>query len=263
MKHLLIFAGPCGVLPEEEMRREVEFLAQFRNGAHLIIRAGAYKGQLYPGKKMINGKWVATGEEYQGPGAAGVGVLAAIERDYGLETCTELQNARQVHDARQKGITWAQVGTRHMGNLPLLRSLRNWGGPVLLKRGLGNTIHEWVGAAEHLRHQSDNWVVLCERGIATHENTDPRIRWRPDVLAIPQIKADYPEYKVILDVTHSTGRRDLALPMARAAIAAGADGIMIEVMERPEESMTDAAQTVDHAQLTELMDWISGHRRCE
>lgn len=258
---MLVFAGPCGVLPAESMAREVEFLVQFKDEVDLVIRAGAYKGQLYPNKKMVDGKWVATEKEYVGMGDHGIIILGDIEKNLGIPTCTEVQNEMQGAYADVEGISWAQVGSRHMGNLPLLRWLRHRGGKILLKRGMGNTIHEWIGAAEHLRFESNNRVVLCERGIVTHEHTDPRIRWRPDVLAIPQIQADYPEFEIILDVSHSVGRRDLVLPMAKAALAAGADGIMVEVMENPAESKTDAQQTIDHREFAKLMCWIEEYKR--
>lgn len=249
----LVFAGPCGVLPLEQMEQEVAFLSQFRNDCELVIRGGAWKGQLYPGKKMVDGVWTETPEEYVGLGEAGVGILERLQEDYGLPACTEVMSEN--HLAVAKGLAWAQVGTRHMGNLPLLRALRQWNGPVLLKRGMGNTIAEWLGAAAHVLHESRNTVVLCERGIATHEHTDPRIRWRPDLLAIPQVKTDY-GYKVILDCSHSVGRRDLVLPMAKAAMACGADGVMIETISVPAESMTDAAQAVDHDGFKRIMEAI-------
>ena len=250
----LIFAGPCGVLPVEEMEKEVEFLSQFKNDCHLVIRAGAWKGQLYPDKKMVHGEWVKTEEEYQGPGYEGITTLYGMRKLHDVDTCTEVMNEDHI-DMAYNAVTWAQVGTRHMGNLPLLRELRNWDGNVLLKRGMGNTIAEWLGARAHLLHESDNRVVLCERGIVTHEHTDPRIRWRPDLLAVAQIKADY-DHEIIVDCSHSVGRRDLVLPTAKAAMAMGADGVMIEVMADPDKSMTDAAQGVNHEMFTEIMEAI-------
>ena len=144
-----------------------------------------------------------------------------------------------------------------MGNLPLLRYLREWGGPVLLKRGMGNTLSDLLGAAAHIMHGGKNSeVVLCERGVVTHDHGDPRIRWRPDILAIAQLKADSPEYRVVLDCSHSTGRRDLVRPIARAGMAAGADGLVIEVIKTPAESQTDAAQAVDHDGFKRIMEAI-------
>jgi 3-deoxy-7-phosphoheptulonate synthase/chorismate mutase len=243
------------VLPLEEMAREVEFLSQFKNDCRLVIRGGAYKGQLYPNKKLVDGVWTATPEEYVGLGDEGADILGYLGLDYHLESCTEVMCDAHVKAAKRHSITWAQVGTRHMGNLPLLRRLRDWSGPVLLKRGMGNSIAEWIGAAAHIEHGGKNEVVLCERGIVTHEHTDPRIRWRPDILAIPQVQGDY-GYKVILDCSHSVGRRDLVQPIAKAAMAAGADGVMIEVMEDPTKSMTDAAQGVDHDEFKRIMEAI-------
>jgi 3-deoxy-7-phosphoheptulonate synthase len=251
----LVFCGPCGVLEEERMNEEVEFLSQFQDDCRLILRGGAWKGQLFPGKKMVDGEWVVTREEYVGLGLEGVTILGDLGLDYHLESCTEVMCDAHVKLAKRHSITWAQVGTRHMGNLPLLRRLRGWGGPVLLKRGMGNSIAEWIGAAAHIEHGGQNTVVLCERGIATHEHTDPRIRWRPDILAIPQVKTDY-GYKVILDCSHSVGRRDLVLPIAKAAMAVGADGVMIEVIKTPAESMTDAAQAVDWDGFKRIMEAI-------
>jgi 3-deoxy-7-phosphoheptulonate synthase len=249
----LIFAGPCGVLPFEQMKQEVDFLYQFSDRCNMIIRGGAWKGQLYPDRKMVNGEWVKTEQEYVGLGDHGVQILSDIEQTYGLETCTEVMCKEHVDEARGN-VSWAQVGARHMGNLPLLRYLRGWGGNVLLKRGPANTITEWIGAAEHIFYESpvEQNVFLCERGMVTHDHTDARIRWRPDLLAVPQVQKDY-GYPVIVDASHSVGRRDLVLPMARAAMAAGAHGLMIEVMEVPEQSMTDAAQCVDHDMFEKIM----------
>lgn len=250
----LIFAGPCGVLQTEQMEKEVEFLSQFKDDCHLVIRAGAWKGQLYPNKKMVHGKWIETKEEYQGMGAEGILDLANIEVTHGIETCSEIMDDHQMAFAWGR-IKWGQIGARHMGNLPLLREMRGWSNPVLLKRGMGNTITEWLGAREHLLYQSENRVVLCERGISTFETTDPRIRWRPDLLAVAQIKADY-GHEIIVDCSHSVGRRDLVLPTAKAAMAMGADGVMIEVMEDPDKSMTDAAQGVNHEMFKRIMGEI-------
>lgn len=255
----LVFAGPCGVLETDRMHEEAQFLKQFEDRADLVLRGGAWKGQLYPGRKMVNGEWVETPEEYVGLERRGASILGAYSRSLeGFDTCTEVMSEEQVDMAAACDITYAQVGTRHMGNLPLLRYLRVWNGPIVLKRGMGNTITEWLGAREHLLHGPDNTneVILCERGIVTHEHTDPRIRWRPDILAIPQIKADY-GFPIILDVSHSVGRRDLVIPMAKAAMACGAAGIMVEVIKTPAESMTDAAQAIDHAMFTELMEAIT------
>lgn len=251
----LVFAGPCGVLPLGRMEEEVEFLAQFEDDCELVIRGGAWKGQLFPGRKMVNGEWVETPEEYVGLGDDGVRILGTLADKFGIEVSTEVMNFDHLELAAYWSLDWVQVGARHMGNLPLLRKLREWNGNVLLKRGMGNTITEWIGAAEHILHESDNTVVLCERGIVTHEHTDPRIRWRPDILAIPQIKADT-NYQIILDCSHSTGRADLVLPIAKAGIAAGADGIMVEVIKTPKESMTDAAQAVDWDGFKRIMEAI-------
>jgi 3-deoxy-7-phosphoheptulonate synthase len=263
----------------KQMREEVEFLSQFKDDCELVIRGGAFKGQLSPERKMVDGEWINTEKEYLGLEMEGLRILGVMENTFGINCCTELMCPEHV-DIACKAVYWAQVGTRHMGNLPLLRALRSWSGPILLKRGMGNTIHEWISAAEHLlssqgltgkpgailasRYDSNiegnfdnaNTVVLCERGIVTHEHTDPRIRWRPDLLAIPQIKTDYPQYKIILDCSHSTGRRDLVLPMAKAAMACGADGVMIECIKVPAESMTDAAQAVDHEMFKRIMEAI-------
>jgi len=118
---------------------------------------------------------------------------------------------------------------------------------------MGATLSDLLGAAAHIEHGALHEVVLCERGVVTHDHGDPRIRWRPDILAIAQLKADNPEYRVVLDCSHSTGRRDLVGPIARAGMAAGADGLVIEVIKTPSESQTDAAQAVDWAGFEKIM----------
>ena len=142
-----------------------------------------------------------------------------------------------------------------MQNFPLIRTISETNKPIILKRGLGNTIDEWIGVAEHLSYFGNKNIILCERGVVSFERSQ-ETRWRLDILAIAQVKQDYSQYSIIADVSHGTGRRELVIPMAKAALAAGADGIIVEVHTNPEESKTDGRQTIDIPTFAKLMKEI-------
>ena len=240
-----IIAGPCAL---EGLNEGLYLCRELKKLGANIFRAGVFKGQNRP---IINGKPC-----FWGMGEIGLQYLSIIGTAEEIPVVTEIQSEHQLALALKEDIDIIQVGARHMQNFPLIRQLaKDAQRPIILKRGLGNTIDEWLGIAEHLGYEGNNNIILCERGVVSFERS-PEIRWRLDVLAIPQIRYTYPRYSIIADVSHGVGRRELVIPMARAALAAGADGIMVEVHLNPDKSPTDARQTISIEQFGELMKEI-------
>ena len=141
-----------------------------------------------------------------------------------------------------------QIGSRNCQNFELLKTVAPIGKPILLKRGFGMTIQEFIGAADYLKAYGAKDIILCERGIKTFENAT---RNTLDFAAVPIIHQET-DYKIIIDPSHGTGRRDLVLPMSKAAIAVGADGLIIECTKEPDKALTDGFQTIDYNELSEL-----------
>jgi 3-deoxy-7-phosphoheptulonate synthase len=243
-KKPIIFAGPCALETQESALAIAKRLKELKTD---VFRAGVWKGQNRP---VVKGKPC-----YWGFGDTGVYYLKEIGKELNIPVVTEVQSERHLEIALDNDLDIIQVGARHMQNFPLIRKLSKVNKPIILKRGLANTIDEWLGIAEHLSVNGNHNIILCERGIVSFERSS-EIRWRLDVLAIPQIKYDYPQYKIIADVSHGVGRREFVIPMAKAALAAGADGLMVEVHSNPEESRTDARQTISLDTFAELMRQI-------
>ena len=206
-----------------------------KNGAH-ILRGGAFKPRTSP-------------YSFQGLEEEGLRILAAARRETGLPVVTEIVNPRDVELVAQYA-DMLQVGARNMQNFTLLREVGKCQKPVLLKRGLAATVEEWLMAAEYIISSGNDNVVLCERGIRTYETGT---RNTLDLSAVPAIK-HYSHLPIIVDPSHGTGRWRYVLPMARAAIAAGADGLMIEVHCRPEEALSDGAQSLTPMNFQQLME---------
>ncbi len=232
-EEIVVMAGPCAVESEEQLletAREVK-----KNGAH-ILRGGAFKPRTSP-------------YSFQGLEEDGLRILAAARRETGLPVVTEIVNPRDVELVAQYA-DMLQVGARNMQNFTLLREVGKCQKPVLLKRGLAATVEEWLMAAEYIISSGNDNVVLCERGIRTYETGT---RNTLDLSAVPAIK-HYSHLPIIVDPSHGTGRWRYVLPMARAAIAAGADGLMIEVHCRPEEALSDGAQSLTPMNFQQLME---------
>lgn len=241
----LIIAGPCAL---ESYSQGLAICKAVTDLGANIFRAGIWKGQNRP---IVKGKPC-----YWGIGDEGLKILQEIKSHCKTPIVIEVQSEEQLLKALAVDIDIIQVGARQMQNFPLIRRLATVNKPIILKRGLGNTIDEWVGIAEHLGVNGNNNIILCERGVVSFERSQ-ETRWRLDVLAIPQIKYDYPQYKIIADISHGVGRRELVIPMAKAVLGAGADGIMVEVHTNPEESPTDARQTIDIPTFEKLMREIN------
>jgi len=226
-----IIAGPCAV------ESEGQALAAARGAkaaGATILRGGAYKPRTSP-------------YSFQGLGERGLEILARCREDTGLPVVTEVMEPRDV----ELVASWAdalQVGTRNMQNFALLREVGATSKPVLLKRGFSATVEEWLMAAEYVAQRGNSEIILCERGIRTFE-TATRNTLDLGGMVVAQQESHLP---VIVDPSHAMGHRELVAPMARAAIAAGADGVMIDVHHDPGEALCDGPQALTPADLLEL-----------
>ncbi len=234
-EQLALMAGPCSVEGEQQAFIIAEAVA--RAGA-TIMRGGAYKPRTSP-------------YSFQGLGEEGLKLLRRAADAHGLAVVSEVMDTQQVAlVARYADIL--QVGARNMQNFSLLREVGHSGKPVLLKRGLAATIEEWLMSAEHVVSQGNAQVILCERGIRTFETYT---RNTLDLNAIPVVKK-LSHLPVIVDPSHGTGIRNMVAPMARAAIAAGADGLIVEVHHDPDHALSDGPQSLYPAQYAELVEQI-------
>ena len=191
-----------------------------------MLRGGAFKPRTSP-------------YSFQGLGREGLEMLARARKETGMPVVTEVMDTRQV-EVVCRYADMLQIGSRNMQNFPLLKEVGKTSKPVLLKRGMMATIDEYLNAAEYLFSQGNTQVVLCERGIRTFE---PSTRFTLDLNAVPLLK-QRSHLPVIVDPSHGTGVRSLVLHMSRAAIAAGADGLLVEVHYRPEEALCDGSQSL-------------------
>ncbi|WKZ70766.1 MAG: 3-deoxy-7-phosphoheptulonate synthase [Melioribacteraceae bacterium] len=221
--NLAIMAGPCSIESEEQMFKLAEIVA--KSGAK-ILRGGAFKPRTSP-------------YSFQGMGEEGLKLIRKAADEFGLLVITEVMEIAQI-DIIGKYTDIYQIGARNMQNFPLLRELGATKIPIMLKRGLSATIEEWLMSAEYILANGNPNVILCERGIRTFETYT---RNTFDLSAIPVVhkKSHLP---VIADPSHATGYRDQVPPMARAAVAAGADGLMIEIHHDPEHAFSDGPQAL-------------------
>jgi len=229
---IVMMAGPCAV--EGEKQLDIIASSVKRYGAR-ILRGGAFKPRTSP-------------YTFQGLGEEGLGHLRRVADRYHLLVITEVMDTNQV-DLVAGYADILQVGARNMQNFNLLKELGRQRKPVMLKRGLSATIQEWLLSAEYIMAGGNRDVMLCERGIRTFENYT---RNTMDISAIPIIKK-LSHLPIIADPSHGTGLRDKVIPMARAAVAAGADGVMVEVHHEPEAALSDGPQSIYPEQFAELM----------
>ncbi|HEV2170981.1 MAG TPA: 3-deoxy-7-phosphoheptulonate synthase [Candidatus Binatus sp.] len=229
---IVVAAGPCAVESSDQIFRIAEGVA--RLGAR-ILRGGAFKPRTSP-------------YSFQGLGEAGLKLLREAADRFRLLVVSEVMDPSQV-EMIQSYVDLMQVGARNMQNYHLLRALGEVRKPVLLKRGMSATIEEWLLSAEYIMSGGNYNVILCERGIRTFETST---RNTLDIAAIPAIKK-LSHLPIIADPSHGTGRRDRVAPMARAAVAAGADGLLIEVHHDPEHALSDGAQSLYLEQFGQLM----------
>lgn len=232
---VVIMAGPCSVESKDQIERTAEAVA--RSGA-VVIRGGAFKPRSSP-------------YSFQGLGEEGLRLLRAAADRNGLLVVSEVMDHTQV-SMMTSYADILQVGARNMQNFNLLRKLGELRTPVLLKRGQAATIEELLLSAEYILAGGNYDVILCERGIRTFESYT---RNTMDISAIPVVKK-LSHLPIIADPSHGTGRRDKVLPMARAAVAAGADGLLVEVHCDPDHALSDGAQSLWPEQFTELMSQL-------
>jgi 3-deoxy-7-phosphoheptulonate synthase len=234
-KAIVIMAGPCSVEGEEQA---FTIAAAVAKAGATVMRGGAYKPRTSP-------------YAFQGLGEEGLKILRRAADAHGLAVISEVMDSQQVPLlARYADIL--QIGARNMQNYALLREVGHTQKPVMIKRGLASTIEEWLLSAEHVMAQGNQHVMLCERGIRTFETYT---RNTLDLNAVPVVK-ELSHLPVIVDPSHGVGIRDKVAPMARAAIAAGADGLIIEVHHDPDHALSDGAQSLYPEQFDELVAQI-------
>jgi 3-deoxy-7-phosphoheptulonate synthase len=234
-RHFVIIAGPCAV----ESETQALTIAQHVKAAGArLFRGGAYKPRTSP-------------YSYQGLGKAGLKILKKVREETGLLTVTEAMD----HDSLRLVAEYAdiiQIGARNMQNFSLLRCAGRTSKPVLLKRGMYATLDEWFMAAEYIMSEGNSQVILCERGVRT---IGEHARNLLDLATIPAVRRES-HLPIIADPSHAAGRRDLVCPLARAAVAAGCDGLMVEVHHEPEKALSDGAQSLYPDQFQTLMEEV-------
>ncbi|HEX9016348.1 MAG TPA: 3-deoxy-7-phosphoheptulonate synthase [Chloroflexota bacterium] len=231
-KDLTIMAGPCSV---ESLDQMMETALAVKAAGATVIRGGAFKPRTSP-------------YAFQGLGEEGLKILTQVRDRTGLKIITEVMEPEQV-DAVAEHSDILQIGARSMQNFPLLKQVGATNKPILLKRGLAATIEEWLMAAEYVMAGGNFNVILCERGIRTFETA---VRNTLDLSAVPVVKR-LSHLPVIVDPSHGTGKWYLVRPMAMASVAAGADGLIIEVHPTPDTALSDGPQSLSPGNFTELM----------
>ena len=232
---LVVIAGPCSVESDDQMLAAAHAVKQA--GADML-RGGAFKPRTSP-------------YAFQGLGLKGLKLLEKAKNETGLPIVTEVIDPRDVSWISEFADV-LQIGTRNMQNFALLKEVGKSGRPVLLKRGMHSTLAEWLNCAEYILSEGNPDVILCERGIRTFEKYT---RNTLDLSAVPAIK-ELTHLPIIIDPTHSTGRLSLIEPMSMAAVAAGCDGLIVEVHANPAEALCDADQALTPAMFAHMMDRV-------
>lgn len=224
--------GPCAVESYEQVAQVAE---QIKNKGLKIIRGGAFKPRTSP-------------YDFQGLGFEGLEILKRVADEYGLAVVSEIVSPADIEKAAEY-LDVIQIGARNMQNFELLKAAGEINKPILLKRGMSATVSDFINAAEYINSRGNGQIILCERGIRTYETST---RNTLDITAVPILKQET-HLPVMVDVTHSTGRRDLLIPAAKAALAIGADGIMAEVHPDPAVALSDSQQQMDFNQFDTFM----------
>lgn len=230
---IILVAGPCAVENESQIWATAEAVVA---AGIPVLRGGAFKPRTSP-------------NSFQGLGEAGLQMMRRAADEFNLLVVSEALGVEQVPLLAEYADI-IQIGSRNMQHFPLLWEVGELEKPVLLKRGFMSTVAEWLAAAEHIASRGNEHIILCERGIRTFETTT---RNTLDTNTIALLKQTCP-YPVIGDPSHATGRADLVLPAARAALAAGADGLIVEVHPSPADALSDGEQSLPLTELPELVD---------
>lgn len=230
-----IMAGPCSIESREHF---LETAQGVKKAGATLLRGGIYKMRTNP-------------DSFQGLGPTAFSFVPEVKRAVGLPFISEVTDVRQLSDM-VNFVEMFQVGSRNMYNYELLRELGHLRKPVLLKRAFAATVDEWIKAADYIAKGGNEDILLCERGIRTFE---PTTRNTLDLNSVAYLKS-HSSFPVIVDPSHGTGRPELIEPLSLAAVAVGADGIIIEVHPRPSEALSDAFQAIDFGQFSQLVDHV-------
>ncbi|MGB9630927.1 MAG: 3-deoxy-7-phosphoheptulonate synthase [Candidatus Methanodesulfokora sp.] len=234
----VVIAGPCAVESRDQVMRTAEAVKEA--GADML-RGGAFKPRTSP-------------YSFQGLGEEGLRILREAGDEFDMPVVTEVLDPRHVPLVSRYADV-LQIGARNMQNFPLLREVGRSGKPVLLKRGLSSTIDEWLSALDYLLLEGNDKVILCERGIRTFSDSS---RFTLDIAAVPVLR-ELTVLPVIIDPSHAAGRRELVPPLAKAAKAVGADGIMVEVHPDPDRALSDGRQSLSLDGFRRMMEEL---RKC-
>ena len=234
-KENLVIAGPCSI---ESLEQAMDTAKYLKSLGVKNFRGGAFKPRTSP-------------DSFQGLGREALSIMKRVKKETGMITSTELMDGKDlkaVYDA----VDIIQIGSRNMHNYTLLQTVGAQDKPIILKRGMSATIEEWIKASEYIRREGNDDIIMCERGIRTF---DTYTRNTMDIAAIPVIKKET-GLPVIADPSHGTGIKELILPMSKAAIAAGADGLMIEVHPDPKKALSDGEQSLNFEEFYEIYQEI-------
>jgi len=232
-RRIVVMAGPCAVESEEQL---IEAARVIKESGACVLRGGAFKPRTSP-------------FSFKGLEEAGLELLARVREQFGIPVVTEVVDPHDV-GLVAKYANILQVGSRNMQNFALLTSIGRSKCPVVLKRGFSCTVTEWLTAADYLLAEGNNQVILCERGIRTFEDS---ARFSLDVCSIPVVKR-FSHLPVIVDPSHAAGHYSLVPAIAKAAVAAGADGLLIEVHPNPKEALVDGLQSLTPSDFARLME---------
>lgn len=233
----VFMCGPCAIESEHQVRQVAQVLQKMKIP---VMRGGAFKP-----RTCVN--------SFQGMGKAGLELMVGVCNEYGLKVVSELLDPRDCDLFLNLGVDIIQIGTRNMQNYALLKEMGKLRKPILLKRGFMSTVKEMIMATEYILSGGNDQIILCERGIRTFE---PETRNTLDLSCVPLVKQAI-SAPIIVDLSHSLGRTDIMLPMAKAALASGCDGLMIEVHPNPSESKSDGKQSLSLIQFENLINSLN------
>jgi len=233
--HPVVIAGPCAIESEEQA---LIIARHVKSAGAQVFRGGAFKPRTSP-------------YSFQGLGLEGLKILAKVRQETGMPVVTEVMDT-ETFDQVEAYADMIQIGTRNMQNFSLLRQAGRSKRPILLKRGMAATIDEWLMAAEYIMEGGNTDVILCERGVRTFVHHS---RNTLDLSAVPYVRRES-HLPIIIDPSHAAGRRDQVIPLARAAAAVGADGLMVEVHHQPDQALSDGAQSLLPEQFASLMGQV-------
>ncbi|WP_352419941.1 bifunctional 3-deoxy-7-phosphoheptulonate synthase/chorismate mutase [Proteiniborus sp.] len=240
-KEFSIISGPCAVESEEQIELAAYTLS---NMGVKILRGGAFKPRTSP-------------YTFQGLGLEGLKLLKKAGKRHNMKIVSEIMDPRDI-DCSYDYVDIFQIGSRNMQNYALLKEVGKFDKPVLLKRGMASTIEEWLKAAEYIASEGNDNIILCERGIRTFEKYT---RNTLDLIAVPILK-ELTKLPIIVDPSHGTGRKELIRHATRAAVAIGADGVMIEVHPNPCEALSDGDQSLNFEEIKSVLSDIRAIKDC-